>query len=177
MSFKIRYTQTGHFNQIIDNFKNGLPNQENFDKTINLLKDLKSDLNSSTTESSKLIKDIDSVIDFLCEIDPSSSNCFLSIDNKNSALELLNLKEVSFNSKTCLPITEIRMFNNKYIVHLLTNYSDCLIKINVISKSSTESGKYTAGVSEKSVRILNAYNNPIAKYIYSISCKVSEYCN
>lgn len=148
------------FTANLDSFKKGLFDAGAFERMVVRLDTLQSQLTAEQSVQKKepLLSDIKSVFAFVGEISPSAKSYTMSLDQKKNAMGLLGVQDKMFNDTSfCLPIYELRLWNNKYVVYTLENHSDSMMfvyKLNFLvqKKYSNYWGSVDAGVQKQCAR-------------------------
>ncbi|MBO5427816.1 MAG: hypothetical protein J6K01_00825 [Paludibacteraceae bacterium] len=159
------YYYQDQFNEITEIIQYGDAPRDSveFDELVEALKVLYSDLanDHNVKKKAQLLADIKSVCLFMGEISPDIRSYYLSIEEKNRALNLLGLQEkvYSRSSRFCMPICYVKMWNGAYTAYYAINENDSLMNSFKFSFSgrtphTTISGSVEEGASKSSVRLV-----------------------
>lgn len=169
----------GQFTANLDSFKTGLADAKAFERLVTRLDTLQAQLSSETSIKKKepLLSDIKSVHSFIGEISPSAKSYALTIAQKKNAMNLLGVQDKMFNdSSFCLPIYELRLWNNKYVTYTVENHSDSMMYIYKLAflvqkKYSNYWGSVDAGVQKQCARgILKTFGDVRIVKFNKIKC-------
>lgn len=168
------------FTANLDSFKHGLFDELAFDRIITRLDTLQQQLSAETSIQKKepLLSDIKSVYAFIGEISPKAQSYSLSLDEKKNAMNLLGVQDHLFTDTAfCLPIYELRLWNDRYVTYTVENNSDSMMvvyKLNFLvqKKYSNYWGSVDAGVQRKSSRgILRSFGDVRIVKFKKIQCE------
>lgn len=168
------------FTANLDSFKRGLFDEPAFDRMIERLDTLQQQLmvEESIQKKEPLLSDIKSVYAFVGEISPKATSYSLSLDQKKNAMALLGVQDHLFTDTAfCLPIYELRLWNDRYVSYTVENNSDSMMvvyKLNFLvqKKYSNYWGSVDAGVQRKCARgILRSFGDVRIVKFKKIQCE------